>query len=69
MQAELDQGGRARLLYDPMRLDISNVNLHQAPRTEAQLSERASVSGRRPLRLLLRWWAVTDSDNRAVSIN
>lgn len=51
MQAQLDMGGRARLLYDLQRLDISRVNLRQVPRTEALLEQKI-----RSLDPLDAWW-------------
>jgi hypothetical protein len=37
MQAELDQGGHARLLYDLLRFDLTKVDLRKIPRTQALL--------------------------------
>ncbi|TPW27793.1 hypothetical protein FJU08_18855 [Martelella alba] len=40
MDEELDAGGRAALLYDLLRLDLSSVNLRQIPKTDALLSQK-----------------------------
>lgn len=51
MQAELDAGGRARLLYDLLRFDLDSVNLRQVPRTAALLEQKM-----RSLDPLDAWW-------------
>ena len=51
MQAELDAGGRARLLYDLLRFDLSKINLRQIPRTAALLEQKF-----RSLDHLDAWW-------------
>jgi hypothetical protein len=40
METELDQGGRARLLYDLQRLNLNGINLRQVPRTAALLEQK-----------------------------
>lgn len=40
MQAELDAGGRGRLLYDLMRFDLQSVNLRKIPTTRALLDQK-----------------------------
>ena len=51
MQAELDAGGRARLLYDLLNFDLSKINLRHAPRTVALLEQKF-----RSLDPLDSWW-------------
>lgn len=51
MQEQLDAGGRARLLYDLQRFDLSKVNLRQIPRTGALLEQKV-----RSLDALGAWW-------------
>lgn len=51
MQAELDAGGRARLLYDLLRFDLSKINMRQIPHTEALLGQKL-----RSLDPLDSWW-------------
>lgn len=51
MQAELDAGGRARLLYDLLRFDLDKVNLRQIPKTSALLEQKM-----RSLDPLDAWW-------------
>lgn len=40
MEAELDSGGREALLYDLLRLDLSEMNLRMIPKTDALLSQK-----------------------------
>ena len=48
---ELSQGGYARLLYELLNFDLSNVDLRLIPRTEALLEQKiASLSAERG------WW-------------
>jgi hypothetical protein len=51
MQAELDAGGRARLLHDLLSFDLGKVNLRQIPRTAALLEQKM-----RSLDPLDAWW-------------
>jgi hypothetical protein len=51
MQAELDGGGRARLLYDLLHFDLGKLNLRQIPRTAALLEQKL-----RSLDPLDAWW-------------
>jgi hypothetical protein len=65
MQAELDAGGRARLLYDLLRVDLDRVNLRQVPRTAALLEQK--IHSLDPLGV---WWLTRLMDGattRAVS--
>lgn len=51
MQAQLDDGGRERLLYDLLRFDLSKINLRSIPRTQALLEQKI-----RSLDPLDGWW-------------
>lgn len=51
MEAELNNGGRERLLYDLLRLDLDKVNLRQIPRTAALLEQKI-----RSFDQIEQWW-------------
>jgi len=51
MDEELERGGRARVLYDLLRFDLSKVNLRQIPKTNALLEQKM-----RSLDPLDSWW-------------
>jgi hypothetical protein len=51
MDAQLDAGGRARLLYDLQRFDIAGINLRQIPKTSALFEQKL-----RSFDPLENWW-------------